>query len=159
MGYALCTLAVKRLGYMKIGIGIIVVLIVLAGGYYLMTKQPAPATEPVEESAMNETTDETSADTAPAAGDVREFVVEGGMFYFTPKTMEVNEGDTVRITFKNVEGRHDWTIDEFDARTAVLGANEEETIEFVANRAGEFEYYCSVGNHRAMGMVGTLIVN
>ena len=32
------------------------------------------------------------------------------------------------------------------------------SVTFVANKAGEFEFYCSVGNHRAQGMVGKLIV-
>ena len=31
-------------------------------------------------------------------------------------------------------------------------------VEFVVDKAGTFEYYCSVGNHRQMGMVGKLIV-
>jgi plastocyanin len=31
-------------------------------------------------------------------------------------------------------------------------------IEFVANKKGKFEYYCSVGEHRAMGMKGNLVV-
>ena len=32
------------------------------------------------------------------------------------------------------------------------------TFEHTFNQTGTFEYYCSVGNHRAMGMKGTLIV-
>jgi plastocyanin len=73
--------------------------------------------------------------------------------------MRVNRGDTVRVTFINERGTHDWSIDEFAlAGTAVLQEGEQETIEFIADQAGEFEYYCSVGNHRELGMVGTLIV-
>ena len=49
-------------------------------------------------------------------------------------------------------------IDEFNAKTRVLNKGEEETITFVADKAGTFEYYCSVGQHRANGMVGKLIV-
>jgi len=32
------------------------------------------------------------------------------------------------------------------------------SVTFVADKTGTFEYYCSVGNHRAQGMVGKLIV-
>ncbi len=90
---------------------------------------------------------------------IRDFTVEGTPFAFAPKTMEVKVGETVRITFVNKEGFHDLVIDEFaGARTKQLKAGESETIVFVADKAGTFEYYCSVGDHRVMGMVGTLTV-
>lgn len=141
---------------MKTLLTIIIVLVVLGTGYYFFAMNPAPQQQPQEE-AMEEMNNEEDT-SMMETGEVKEFVVEGGMFYFSPESIEVNEGDTVRIVFKNVEGLHDWVIDEFNARTAVIQAGQEETIEFVANQKGEFEYYCSVGNHRAQGMVGTLIV-
>lgn len=141
---------------MKTLLTIIIVLVALGTGYYFFAMNPAPQQQPQEE-AMEEMNNEEDT-SMMETGEVKEFVVEGGMFYFSPESIEVNEGDTVRIVFKNVEGLHDWVIDEFNARTAVIQAGQEETIEFVANQKGEFEYYCSVGNHRAQGMVGTLIV-
>ncbi len=96
---------------------------------------------------------------SPAAKDaVKEFAVTGTSFAFTPKTITVKKGDTVRIVFTNAAGFHDWVIDEFNARTPQIGAGKTATVEFVASKIGSFEYYCSVGNHRAQGMVGTLVV-
>lgn len=92
------------------------------------------------------------------APTVKEFAVSGDNFAFAPSTITVNKGDTVRIVFTNAEGFHDWKIDEFNAATNKIGAGATETIEFVADKEGSFEYYCSVGSHRAMGMKGTLIV-
>lgn len=90
---------------------------------------------------------------------VREFTVTGSKFKFDPATISVKKGETVRITFVNAEGMHDWVIDEFTGgRTKVLNQGQSETIEFVADKAGTFEYYCSVGTHRQMGMEGTLSV-
>lgn len=89
---------------------------------------------------------------------IRDFTVEGSNFSFSPKTISVKKGETVRITFTNTTGFHDLVIDEFDARTTQLRAGESETIVFVADKAGVFEYYCSVGTHRQQGMVGTLII-
>ena len=90
--------------------------------------------------------------------DAKEFTVSGSNFSFTPKTLTVKKGDKVKITFKNTGGFHDFKIDEFKVATAQIQGGNEETVEFVADKAGSFEYYCSVGKHRAMGMVGTLTV-
>ncbi|GIW68475.1 MAG: hypothetical protein KatS3mg099_423 [Candidatus Parcubacteria bacterium] len=84
--------------------------------------------------------------------------VEGGKFYFKPDRIEVPQGATVRIVFNNVDGNHDWVIDEFNARTPVISTGETAEVTFVADKAGSFEYYCSVGNHRELGMKGTLVV-
>jgi plastocyanin len=89
---------------------------------------------------------------------VKEFVVEGSNYTFVPSQITVKLGDTVRVIFKNSDGLHDWRLDEFNAATKKIQGGQSETIEFVANKAGTFEYYCSVGNHRQMGMKGTLMV-
>lgn len=94
-----------------------------------------------------------------ATSSVKSFTVSGASnFTFTPNTMTVKKGDTVRITFKNVSGFHDFVLEQFDVRTKQIAAGKEETIEFVADKTGKFEYYCSVDSHRANGMKGTLTV-
>jgi plastocyanin len=95
---------------------------------------------------------------APVAGAVKEFTVTGSNFMFDPSQMRVKLGDRVRVTFVNAGGTHDWKIDEFNVGTKVIQGGQQETVEFVADRAGQFEYYCSVGTHRQMGMRGTLTV-
>lgn len=89
---------------------------------------------------------------------VQTFTVEGKNFSFLPTEIKVKQGDTVKIVFKNTGGFHDWTLDEFKAQTKQISTGESDTAEFVANKKGSFEYYCSVGNHRQMGMKGKLIV-
>lgn len=84
--------------------------------------------------------------------------VVGKNFSFDPGTIKVKKGDAVKITFKNQTGSHDWVVDEFNARTKVIQGGETDTITFVANKTGTFEYYCSVGSHRQMGMKGSLVV-
>jgi nitrosocyanin len=143
---------------MNKAVSIILVLVVLLGGFLLLKGKdetvelgmPAPNATGTPEMIVGEGLPNTS--------EVKEFRVEGGMFYFNPSTMTVNKGDTVRIVFTNKEGMHDWALDKFNAKTKVLKVGETETIEFVAGEAGSFEYYCSVGDHRARGMKGTLTV-
>jgi len=91
-------------------------------------------------------------------GQVKEFTISGKNFSFAPSAITVNKGDKVKITFQSSAGFHDFVIDEFGAATKQLTSPAEETIEFIADKTGTFEYYCSVGSHRAMGMKGTLTV-
>lgn len=92
------------------------------------------------------------------AVNTKSFTVLGSDFKFSLSEIKVKKGDTVKINFKNIAGTHDWRIDAFNAGTRVLAAGQEETIEFAASKTGRFEYYCSVGTHRQMGMKGLLIV-
>lgn len=90
-------------------------------------------------------------------GVVEVEITNSGMSYVT-KEIVVKAGDTLRLTFTNSGGFHDVVVEGYDVSTSRISAGQSETIEFVADTAGEFVYYCSVGNHRAAGMWGTLIV-
>lgn len=148
----------------------ILVGVLILGGLFLVLNQnnntpttqtttnttPAITEEASED--IEESTDETVSDDLDQNMMKKTFVVEGGNFTYSVPEIKVKQGDTVSITFVNKEGFHDLVIDEFNVKTKQLQANQEETIEFVADEAGTFEYYCSVGQHRQMGMVGNLIV-
>lgn len=72
--------------------------------------------------------------------------------------LRVNQGDRVRIEFTSESGFHDWVVDAFEAKTEKVQTGGKTAVEFVADKKGSFEYYCSVGSHREMGMKGNLIV-
>ena len=137
---------------------VVIVIILISGGFLLFKNRTIAPTVPTE-------TEEGINTNMPVPGSnvdemivVKEFNIEASTYSFSPKTITVNKGERVKITLKNIKGVHDFKIDEFGASTRVLNAGEEETITFLADKSGTFEYYCSVANHRAMGMVGTLIV-
>lgn len=127
---------------------VIVVIIIGAVGFYLMTMNKAVAPE---------TTKVVTTETTPSAV-VKEFTVTGSNFSFDEKNITVKKGDTVKVTFKNADGFHDFRLDEFNVATKQIQGGQEEVVEFVADQTGSFEYYCSVGQHRANGMFGTLVV-
>lgn len=72
--------------------------------------------------------------------------------------LKVKQGDKVTIILDNEEGFHDWVLDEFNAKTLQVWGGNSTSVEFIADKKGTFEYYCSVGQHRAMGMKGNFIV-
>ncbi len=115
---------------------------------------PPAAPSPTPANPQNPTPQPTPS---PAAA-TKEFTVTGQKFSFAPSSLTVKQGDKVRITFKNADGFHDLKIDEFKVATKQINGGEQEVVEFIADKKGSFEYYCSVGNHRAMGMKGTLVV-
>ena len=86
------------------------------------------------------------------------FNIKGTKFAYDKKELTVTEGDMVTINFESADGFHDWVIDEFNAATKQVDVGVPTSVTFVADKVGVFEYYCSVGNHRAMGMVGKLTV-
>lgn len=102
-----------------------------------------------------------SARTVDATGGsgVKEIAVSSRGLAYDVSEIRVNVGDTVRVTYTNGGGRHDWVVDEFEgAQTDVIRAGQSQTVEFVADRAGSFEFYCSVPGHRQAGMYGSFVV-
>lgn len=88
----------------------------------------------------------------------KEFTVTASNYSFAPNMITVKKGETVKINFVNSVGFHDLKIDEFKVATKKINGGATDSVTFVADKAGSFEFYCSVGSHRAMGMKGTLVV-
>jgi heme/copper-type cytochrome/quinol oxidase subunit 2 len=143
---------------------VVIVVVALAGyiGFTMMNQQSASSTN--NEAMMEEETNNDDS-AMEAEGDVKEFTMTS--FYeivdgapkpqFSVKDITVNKGDTVRIKITNTRGDHDFKIDEFNVY-AETPIDEEVVIEFVADQAGEFVYYCDKPNHRDLGHWGTLTV-
>ena len=91
-------------------------------------------------------------------GALKEFFISGKNFSFDPAFITVKKGDRVKINFKNTNGFHDFVIDEYGISTKQANSPITEVLEFTADKIGSFEYYCSVGTHRSMGMKGILVV-
>lgn len=143
-------------------IGVIVLLVIVAAWFISQGSKTEPALvqQTITNNQLTQDTSNTGDETAlpEVQGGVKEFIVNATNFKFSLDEIRVGQGDTVRIVFVNGDGTHAWKIDEFNVATNVIQTGEDETIEFVADQAGRFEYYCSVGEHRELGMHGTLIV-
>ena len=156
---------------------VVVLVLILLGAFFLFNNRTEAPTEEnqgasgtvLEGEAGENWTDtpgtqgssggtNANLDANVSVGAVKEFTVSGKNFSFSPSTIRVKKGDRVKVTFVNSEGFHDFVIDEYGVATKQLRSPASEVIEFTANKTGSFEYYCSVGTHRAMGMKGTLIV-
>ncbi|MEY3784041.1 MAG: hypothetical protein RLZZ230_363 [Candidatus Parcubacteria bacterium] len=162
---------------------IIIAVVVLGGAVFLMgNKANAPAAQDSMElrptNEVSKETEEGAAEFEPVDGISREedaeisngtteesavseekvFTLDSFKYGYSIKEIRVKKGDEVTIKLTSSDGMHDWVVDEFGAYTNKINAGETSAISFVASEAGTFEYYCSVGDHRAQGMVGKLIV-
>ena len=98
----------------------------------------------------------------PAASEPKVFEVVARRFAFEPATIEVTEGDTVRLLVRSADGPHGVEIKALKVKKAVPRAKPGDspvTIEFVAKAAGEYPIlcseYCGKGHEE---MTGTLVV-
>jgi cytochrome c oxidase subunit 2 len=98
----------------------------------------------------------------PADGETKVFEVVARRFAFEPATIEVTEGDRVRLVVRSADGPHGVEIKAFKVKKAVPRAKPGDspiTIEFVAASSGEFPIlcseYCGTGHK---DMTGTLVV-
>lgn len=93
-----------------------------------------------------------------AGQDIRVVSLTAKDFSFSQTFIDIKQGERVRIELSVEQGTHDWVLKEFNAKTEQVSAGGTTSVEFIADKMGEFEYLSSVGSDRAQGMFGTLIV-
>jgi cytochrome c oxidase subunit II len=98
----------------------------------------------------------------PAVAEPKTFEVIAKRFAFEPATIEVIEGDRVRLVVRSADGPHGVEIKQFKVKKAVPRAKPGDSpvvIEFVASAPGSFPIlcseYCGKGHEE---MTGTLVV-
>ena len=100
--------------------------------------------------------------TTPPAEPLALTVTTSAPYAFAPTALTAAPGQLVNLTYTNNDPvpiqQHDWVLDEASAQTDVVGVGESASVLFLAPEAGTYTFYCSVGNHRQLGMVGTFTV-
>ena len=90
---------------------------------------------------------------------IRTFDMIGKNYRFSPETLRVDVGDTVRINFSNPDVvPHLIDLPAFNTHIALIPGGSF-PLEFIADKAGTFPYVCSVPGHEEAGMTGVLIVD
>lgn len=100
----------------------------------------------------------TSQTTVVPTGPVKEFTMNAKNWQFDPDTITVNKGDTVILKITGADAAHSFMLKDYDLNIKIE-PGQTQTIEFVADKAGEFSFRCGVPcgeGHREM--TGKLIV-
>jgi len=89
-------------------------------------------------------------------------ILEMNNFSYSLETIPARAGETLRINLVSTGGVHDFVIDELEVRSGAISGGQSEEIEITIpadTPAGQrYEFYCSIGSHRALGMVGYIEV-
>lgn len=91
---------------------------------------------------------------------VKEFNVSAKEFSYTPSSITVSKGDTVKINFtNNGTTAHNFTISDLGIASKTINPGETDTVTFAASQTGNFTYFCSIDSHESLGLKGTLTIN
>jgi nitrite reductase (NO-forming) len=132
------------------------------------TTQPA-TTETAATEATSAGASPGVSSPAPLVFTLRTGIAQGRMVYIgvggtingqINPTLTVYEGELVQVNLINGEGaEHDMFVDQYNARSSlVVEKNASSTFSFLANKPGEFAYFCTIAGHRAAGMEGLIQV-
>jgi cytochrome c oxidase subunit 2 len=94
------------------------------------------------------------ATSSASTGQAVEIKLMAKDFEYDQKEIHVKKGDKVKITLQSDDGGHGFTIPDYN-----VTINGNGSAEFIADKAGQYEFHCSVmcgSGH--MQMKGTLIV-
>ena len=108
--------------------------------------------------AEQSTAADTSAQSSPAAETVKLSETE---FKITPADPSVKKGGTVTFEVAN-DGEFDHSLEvegpSGEVETDTIPPGQSATLEVDLSKAGTYEMYCPIGNHREMGMEGEVSV-
>lgn len=82
-------------------------------------------------------------------------------YRFSQSVINAKAGQRISVTLQNAgEMVHDFVVETGDGKysTKKLEPGMSETIEFVVEKPGEYDFYCSIVGHREQGMEGKLVV-
>jgi plastocyanin len=129
------------------------------------TTTPTPRTSAMPESSVMPSptasplpTNDSDASDSSMKTETRVISLEAGSFYYKPVEIRVKKGEKVRIEMTAVDMMHDFNVEELGIKIPITRSGSTASVEFTADKVGTYEYFCSVGNHRSQGQVGTLIV-
>ncbi len=148
----------------KINLFLLIILLTSLSGCGL-TNETKTAVKPVanipsiNETEINTETDETSTTTTEVESGDKIFNLNIYNFFYSPKELRARVGDQITINLNSVDGLHDFTLDEFKIQSTVIDTNNKTSVTFTADKAGEFEFYSSIGEQQQLGLKGLLIVS
>jgi len=126
---------------------------IVGGGTQL--EVPAPGEEDVDEMVVS---DGEPTDEEELSSETVIINMIARQWEFEPREIRVKQGDTIDLRIQSIDIAHGIMIPEFGVNLR-FNAGQNVRAEFVADKKGEFLFYCSVPCGRGhSGMIGQIIV-
>ncbi len=134
-------------------------VIVLAGCGGAKPAEVTTQATPVATAPSTPAPAQTQQTPAAPASQVQEINIKLGDHFIEPKLITVSVGTKVKLTITNSgEKKHDFSIDSYKIDSDLLSPGGTQTIEFVADKAGQFKIICTQRGHADKGMEAVLEV-
>lgn len=123
------------------------------------TPSPKPSPSPTATPRLSATPTPTATPVPTPTPKIDVFNISAVEFSYSPNSITVKSGDTVKINFSNNGGySHNLTIEGLNIATQTINPGQTDIIQFTAPAPGTYNFFCSVDLHRDLGLRGTLIV-
>ncbi len=102
---------------------------------------------------------ESAKPSTATAQAVKEINIEAFNWGFDIDNVAIKKGDKVKLRIKSREGTHGFRMPGFSISTSEIKQGQEQVVEFTAEKAGSFDYFCNVPcgkGHKEMK--GTLVI-
>lgn len=113
------------------------------------------------ESSPTSVTQVTESDQTMEVENNQIFEISMANFSYSESELVVKAGEQITINVTNNQGNHDFVIDELGIHSEHLSEGESQQLTFTVSEehiGQTYEFYCSVGAHRQLGMVGTITI-
>ncbi len=118
----------------------------------------APTKQPAKEATTVQSPVAVNSVVASTSANEQNITIEAGAFYYKPNVINAKVGQKITILFDSKDMMHDFNIDELSVKGPMVKGGATDTFSFTPDKKGTFEFYCSIGQHRANGQVGTIVI-
>ncbi|MEK6812795.1 MAG: cupredoxin domain-containing protein [Nanoarchaeota archaeon] len=144
--------------------GVIIMLLVFVGGCAILQQQKEPP------ASYQQTGNEQQIISERSMGDgeireskeeqqqeaVEEIAITASSWKFEPSTIKVKQGTKVKLSITSIDVNHGFSLRAYNIKVR-LQPGKTETIDFIADQKGTFEFFCSVycgiGHPNMQGML------
>lgn len=144
-----------------IGVAIIVAVFLFLSGVSDEDPQLEDATGPNDTTSQESNTIEADGDDVDSEEVDQELTIDMKNFKFSMSQISAAPGETITVNLTNSGGTHNFVIEELDVKSQTINSGETTSITFKVpeDASGDYAFFCDIGNHREMGMEGTLTVS
>jgi len=142
----------------KIFLIFLIIILFILSACQSKTPQETTSTTLPQVKVVDTRNDKANENSQAANTNIVQIDMTAKKFEFNPSTISVNKGDKVKIKLTSTDVAHGFAIPDYGISKKV-DVEKTETIEFIADKSGEFTFFCNVfcgSGHKEMK--GKLIV-